>query len=101
MRKFCFCTFIALFLFNSFANGQIRLDSLRVLVREYAFTVNPNLNSNTKFNVTDCEVDNLWEKVQMQIFNVEYVNQGGTAYRHAIFIYHNNSVEPFGNTFGG
>jgi hypothetical protein len=46
------------------------------LVREFAFSANPKLSPKTEFRIRGLEVKGLWQQVQLQVYDVQYLIDG-------------------------
>lgn len=73
---------------------------VKQLVRDFAFSFNPNLNTNTEFNIRHLEVKGLWEGLKLQVFDIEYLNRGQW-FNGFVGIYHDGRITSLAPTIGG
>jgi hypothetical protein len=70
-------------------------DEMEDLVREYVFKKQPDMNPTAVFVATELDVPDLWEEMNLQIFDVQFMSSDGQQFNESPFIYHDGVVEPF------
>jgi hypothetical protein len=71
------------------------------LVREKAFADQPQLPRTVKFRVHKHEVKGLWEALECEVFEVEYLGEDGTQFNGYSGLYHDGKVSVFATNLGG
>jgi hypothetical protein len=71
------------------------------LVQKYAFETTSKLNPQTRFRIRPLEVNDLWEQLELQAFNVDFLGPDGTAFNETSILYHEGKVSHLATSFGG
>jgi len=82
------------------AEDALKAEQVERLVRDFAFSFDPNLNTNTQFHIRKLEVKGLWEELKIQVFDIEYRIRG-EQFNGFVGIYHAGKITSFAPTFGG
>ena len=72
------------------------------LVREFAFSSDPNLNTNTEFYISRFDVKDLWEAMQVEILDIQYMIRGQSfSFNGFVGLYHDGKIISLAPTIGG
>ena len=61
------------------------------LVREFAFSSKPNLNTNTEFSISRFDVKDLWEAMQVEVLDIQYMIHG-QSFNGFVGLYHDGKI---------
>jgi hypothetical protein len=90
-----------LFPFISSASPKISSDSASSLIKAYSLAANPNLAPGFQVLVIEYTVKDLYDSMGVQIFKADFYSQSGTFFNSGMYTYHNGTVRPFVDSFGG
>lgn len=76
------------------------MEQVERLVRNFAFSFNRNLNTNTEFHIQRLEVKGLWAELRLQVFDIEYLNSGQW-FNGFVGLYHDGTITSLAPTVGG
>ena len=95
---FVICTLALPFLGR--ARDAPKAEQVEQLVRDFAFSFKPNLNTNTQFHIRKLEVKGLWEELEVEVFDIEY-RMRGEGFNGFVGLYHAGKITAFAPIFGG
>lgn len=76
-------------------------EQVQRLVRDFAFAFNPNLNTNTVFQIRKLAVDRLWESMRLQVFDVAYTLKNVEWFNGFVGVYHDGKITSLAPSVGG
>jgi hypothetical protein len=70
-------------------------DEVERIVRDYVYKEHPKMGPGVTFDVSEFDVSNLWQEMNIQIFYVKFLSSDGQWFNEKAFVYHDGIVEPF------
>jgi hypothetical protein len=80
---------------NGLPAERISVAEAQVLVRDYTFDINPDMNPSTQFSLRELTTDEIWQRLHAQIFRL----QGGAA--PETYAIAGGEISVLGTSFGG
>ncbi len=102
MNKCCFTLLCSLAVLPTLGRAEDVPTPQRVeqLVREFAFSSKPNLNTNTEFSISRFDVKDLWEAMQVEVLDIQYMIHG-QSFNGFVGLYHDGKIILLAPNFGG
>lgn len=80
---------------------QIIESEAETLIREYVSQNKPSHSSDYILEIVELQVSDLWNNLNIQLFDVIFLSDDGTQFNQSAFLYYDMKIVPFACSFGG